>query len=140
MLGKRGLAFVAYLLFVPLSAGTWHLALFRDVYTRAAMRTEPVMALGMLSIAIQALVLSFAYPHFRLAGTPLRNGLAFGLLIGFFLGSYGVLAEAGKFDVGPLDAWVVHEGAFFLLQYVVVGLVFGAIFGRSAQVGSSAAG
>ena len=52
--------------------------------------------------------------------------------MGLFMGSYGVLAEAGKFDIGPVGPFVATEGAFFLLQFAIVGTVIGLVYGRAS--------
>lgn len=46
------------------------------------------------------------------------------------MGSYGALAEAGKYDVGPVSSYICYEGAFFIIQYAIVGIVIGLIHGK----------
>ena len=53
--------------------------------------------------------------------------------MGLFMGSYGVLAEAGKFDVGPVGPFIATEGAFFLLQFAIVGTAIGLLYGRGEE-------
>ncbi len=36
------------------------------------------------------------------------------------------MAEAAKFDVGPVGRWVCYEGVFFLVQWIVVGTAVAA--------------
>jgi len=64
------------------------------------------------------------------AGTPALEGLKFGVLMRLFMGSYGVLAETGKFDIGPVGPFIAAEEAFFLLQFAIVGTVIGLVYGR----------
>ena len=92
------------------------------------------MHLGILSMLIQAFLMAFLYPRFRGAATPALEGLKFGVLMGLFMGSYGVLAEAGKSDIGPVGPFVATEGAFFLLQFAIVGTVIGLVYGRGSAV------
>src|SRR5688572_6463972 len=91
-------------------AAIWHLVLFPDVYAAANLRPQPLVVLGLLSTVLQALVVAYVYPRIRGDGPPVREGMRFGLVMGTFIGSYGVLAEAGKFDVGPLLSWLIFEG------------------------------
>jgi len=103
------LAFFAYLIITFVFATVWHLVLFKDLYMAAGMRREPLMHLGILSMLIQAFLMAFLYPRLRKAGSPALDGLKFGLLMGLFMGSYGVLAEAGKFDIGPVGPFIATE-------------------------------
>jgi len=126
------LAFFAYLIITFVVATAWHLVVFKDLYMTAGMRREPLLHLGILSMLIQAFLMASLYPRFRGAGTPALEGLKFGVLMGLFMGSYGVLAEAGKFDIGPVGPFVATEGAFFLLQFAIVGTVIGLVYGRGS--------
>ncbi len=127
---KFWLAFGAYLVLTFICAVGWHLVLFKDYYMGLTMRKEPLMQLGVLSMLLQAGIMSYLYPLFYRGGEPLKEGAKFGLIMGLFMGSYGVLAEAGKFDIGPLDAWFLHEGIYFPLQFTIIGAVIGLIYGR----------
>jgi hypothetical protein len=127
---RFALAAVAYVVLVMTIATVWHLGLFKDVYAVARMREHPLFHLGFASMIIQALILAYAYPRVSLAGAPIARGLKFGLLSGVLLGSYGVLAEAGKYDVGPVSTFLVCESAFFIVQYSVVGIAIGLIYGE----------
>lgn len=118
-------SFGVYVVLTMVCAAGWHLGLFPDVYAAANMRAKPLMHLGMLSVLIQAAVVSYLYPRVRGSGTPLAEGAWFGLLMGLYMGSYGVLAEAGKFDVGPVGTWLAYEGVYFLAQFTLVGAAIG---------------
>lgn len=127
------LAFAAYIVIVMVIATVWHLVLFKDVYAAARMREQPLFHLGIASMVIQALIVAYLYPRLSLTGTPVTRGLKFGLLTGLLLGSYGVLAEAGKYDVGPVSTFLFWEGVFFILQYSVVGITVGLIYGQTQE-------
>ena len=126
-------SFGVYTVLTMACAAGWHLGLFPGVYAAANMRREPLIHLGMFSVLIQAAIVSWLYPRVGGNGAPLAEGAKFGLLIGLLIGSYGVLAEAGKFDVGPLGQWLVYEGTYFLLQFTLVGAVLGWVHGRPAR-------
>jgi len=124
-----------YLLLTFPIAALWHLVLFPEVYAAAGLRSQPLIVLGLLSTVLQAIVVAYLYPRIERGGPPVREGLRFGLAMGAFIGSYGVLAEAGKFEVGPLASWLVYEGLFFLLQWLVIGIALALVHRRVAPAG-----
>ena len=125
------LAAASYLILTFIIAAAWHLALFKDVYTRLGVftRPRPIIPLGVLSMVLQAAIVAYLYPFFYRGGSPLVEGATFGLLLGVFMGSNAVLAEAGKNQVGSLRTWIALEGVYYLLQFTVVGLVIGLVYG-----------
>jgi hypothetical protein len=119
-----------YLILTFPIAAIWHLVLFPDVYAAANLRPEPLVTLGLLSTVLQALAVAYVFPRIHGGGAPMREGVRFGLVMGTFIGSYGVLAEAGKFDVGPLLSWVIFEGLFFLVQWLIIGVAIAFVYER----------
>jgi hypothetical protein len=108
----------------------WHLVVFADLYTRLRFVTVPVpnVPLGFLTILSQGVLLAFAYPHFNTAAGGLRRGLTFGLLMGAFLGSATAVAYVAKHDAGGRPgAFIGMEGAYFLINFVVYGVVMSRI-------------
>ena len=132
------LAAATYLVLTFLFASVWHLALFKGVYARLGVytRPDPIIALGVFSMVLQALVVAYLYPIFFRGGSPLAQGALFGLLLGIFMGSNAVLAEAAKSQITSLSTWIGLEGVYYILQFTVVGaaigLVYGALPGRAA--------
>lgn len=126
------LAAASYLVLTFIIAAGWHLALFKRIYATLGMftRPQPIVALGVLSMVLQAAVVAYLYPIFYRGGAPLATGATFGLLLGVFMGSNAVLAEAGKNQVTSLRTWIGLEGAYYLLQFAVVGAVIGLIYGE----------
>jgi hypothetical protein len=61
------------------------------------------------------------------------DGLRFGLLVGMFLATSAVLAEAGKNYVTSLSTWLVLETSYYLVQFVLSGLVIGLMYGRQRE-------
>ena len=137
MNGKRFLlAATGYIVVTFIIAASWHLVLFREVYDQLAIftRKEPLIPLGLISMVLQGLVVAYLYPLFRKDGRPIREGLKFGLLMGVFMGSSAVFAEAGKQEVTSLSTWLLLESIYYLLQFAVVGLVIGLVYGpRSTE-------
>lgn len=129
---KFWMAAAGYLVLTFVIAGTWHLALFQNIYARLGVftRPRPIIALGLLSMVLQAVVVAYLYPLVYRGGPPAAEGARFGLLLGVFMGSNAVLAEAGKNQVGSLRTWIPLEGVYYLFQFVVVGMVIGLVYGN----------
>lgn len=83
-------------------------------------------------MVLQAIVVAYLYPRFYGGGSPLMEGARFGLLVGIFMGSNAVLAEAGKNQVGSLRTWISPDGAHYLLQFMVIGMVIAWVYGPAA--------
>jgi hypothetical protein len=132
---KFTLAAIAYIIVTFAVAASWHLLLFKDLYDQLAIftRKEPLIPLGIVSILMQALVLAYLYPSVYRGGSPVKEGLRFGLLIGILMASIAVFAEAGKQNVSSLATWLVFETAYYLLQFGVLGVIIGLIYGRSIR-------
>jgi len=128
---KFWMAAATYLVLTFVMAAGWHLVLFKSVYARlgAYTRPRPIIPLGILSMVLQAAVVAYLYPFFYRGGSPVVEGSTFGLLLGVFMGSNAVLAEAGKNEVGSLSTWIPLEGVYYLVQFILVGLVIGLIYG-----------
>lgn len=125
-----GLTYLA--LTFPIAA-VWHLGLFPQAYAAPSLRAQPLFAMGILSTVVQAIVVAYLFPRLHRGGSPLREGLRFALILGSFIASYGVLAEAGKFEVGSTGSWVLYEGAFFVVQWIVIGIALGLVYQRTGQ-------
>ncbi|HXF94963.1 MAG TPA: hypothetical protein VNI61_02555 [Gemmatimonadales bacterium] len=128
---KFWLAAASYFVLTFIIAAGWHLGLFKTVYARLGVftRPRPIIALGVLSMILQAVVVAYLYPFYYRGGPPIAAGATFGLLLGVFMGSNAVLAEAGKNQVGSLGIWIALEGAYYLLQFLIVGAVIGLVYG-----------
>ena len=127
------LAVVAYIVVTFAVAASWHLVLFKDLYDQLAIftRKEPLIPLGVVSIVAQGLILAYLYPALYKGGSPAKEGLKFGVLIGALMATVAVFAEAGKQNVSSLSTWLVFETAYYLLQFGVLGVIIGLIYGRS---------
>jgi hypothetical protein len=134
---------VTYLVLTFPIAAVWHLGLFPLSMAGPTFRTQPLFALGLLSTVVQAIVVAYLYPRLSRGGSPIRDGLRFALIMGSFIASYGVLAEAGKFAIADVGSWVLMEGAFFVVQWTVIGIAIGLVHewtGRGAPAQAAARG
>jgi hypothetical protein len=127
---------VTYLVLTFPIAAVWHLVLFPQSMAGPAFRAQPLFAMGLLSTVVQAIVVAYLYPRLSRGGSAVRDGLRFALIMGSFIASYGVLAEAGKFEVGPTSSWVLYEGAFFVVQWIVIGIALGFVYEWTARRGN----
>lgn len=129
---KFGFAVIAYVIVTFVIAAGWHLVLFKDLYDQLGIfsRKEPIIPLGVASMVMQALVLAYLYPRFYRGGSPVKEGATFGLLVGVLMASIAVFAEAGKQQVSSLSTWLLFESTYYLLQFGLVGVCIGLIYGR----------
>lgn len=125
---RAALLGITYLVLTFPIAAVWHLGLFPDAYAAPALRAPPLFSMGILSTVVQAIVVAYLFPRLHRGGPPLREGLRFALILGSFIASYGVLAEAGKFNVGSAGSWVLYEGAFFAVQWVAIGIALAWVY------------
>ena len=133
------LAFAAYpLISFPLAIA-WHLVVFKRVYDELGYisREEPIIAFGFLAMAVQGILLAWAYTFFYRGGHPAKAGLKFGLVTGTFLWSSHVIATAAKHQMSSIPAFVAIETVYLAIQFALVGLAIGMIYGR---VGSQTPG
>lgn len=132
---KYFLAVLGYVVCTFLIAAPWHLVLFKPLYDELAIftRKEPLIPLGLASMLMQGLVLSYLYPLFAQEKHSIKTGATFGVLMGILLASSAVFAEAGKQNVTSLSTWLLLESVYYLLQFAVVGAVIGVIYQRGAS-------
>ena len=128
---------IAYIVVTFIIAAGWHLVLFKALYDELGIftRKEPLIHLGLISMILQGIVLAYVYPLGYRGGSPVLEGLRFGLLMGIFMGSNAVFAEAGKNEVSSLSTWLALESVYYLLQFGLVGIVIGWIYGKEIPFG-----
>ena len=129
---KPILAALGYIVVTFVIAAGWHLVAFKSLYGELGIftRKEPIIPLGILTIILQGMVMAYLYPRCFNGERPLIDGLKFGLLMGVFLGSYAVFGEAAKHEVSSLSTWLIVESIYYLMQFCIVGIVIGRIYGR----------
>lgn len=109
----------------------WHLVVFKDLYRRLAIYSrldDPIVPLGFLAMLIQGAVLAALYPLISHGANAVVEGLLFGWLMGLFLASSAVIAEAAKQRVTALRTWLVVESLYYLIQFSLTGLAIGLIY------------
>ena len=130
-------AAIAYIVLTFAIAASWHLVIFKDICDQLGIftRKEPIIPLGIASMIMQAIVLSYLYPRYYRGGSILKEGLIFGALTGVLMASIAVFAEAGKQQVTSLPFWLVFESACYLLQFSISGVVIAKIYGKDPGKG-----
>jgi len=114
-------------------AFVWHLVLFEQKYHALRMyRDEPVIAFGLISMIIQALIFSWLFPRVfpSSRGSILRDGLLYGLGAGLLSWSFTTIAVAAKNIMTSVPDYVLLESAFTTLQFVVVGPLIALAYRR----------
>ena len=117
------LAVLAYLLPTFPLGYCWHLVTFAERYHQLAMyRDDVVIPFGLASMAIQALLIAWAYP--RLFGDRAdswwRGAIGFGLFFGALAWSFAVLPVAAKYRMSSVPDFVMLETAFTIVQFAIV--------------------
>lgn len=109
----------------------WHLLVFKNLYHRLAIYTrldDPIIPLGLLSMLIQGAVLAYLFPQIVNIHGSVFEGLRLSLLMGLFLASSAVIAEAAKQRVTSLRIWFVVESLYYLIQFLLAGLAMSYIY------------
>ncbi len=131
---KFVLAWSAYVAVTFALGFVWHLMLFRKTYLKLGIFSridDPVIPLGLGAMLIQGAVLAYIYPLFPRGGSVLADGLEFGLLLGAFIASSAVFAEAAKQRVASLPTWLALESTYYAVQFGISGMAIASVYGRN---------
>ena len=109
-------------------AVVWHVLLFKEKYESFGyFEGEPNFLLGLLTIALQGIVLSTLFPMLKPTRSSLHRGLKFSLVVGAFFWTSHVLAFVAKQAVPEVWAFIWMETVYLLFQFGLFGLILGAI-------------
>ena len=124
---------LTYLILTFSIAILWHLFAFRQFYDRIGYfgEAEPNVALGFFTIAVQGLILAYIYPFFQRGGRPLLEAFRVVGSFGAVILSVQVVADAAKHHVPATVEWFFFEGLYFVVQFVLIGLVLAFIHRRT---------
>ena len=95
------------------------------------MREDQIMELGVFTMLLQGVVLAYLFPRFYRSGSPVVQGLKYGLIMGVFLGSYIALVEPAKYAAPSVFDWIAIEGMASLLQFTLFGTLIGLIYAKT---------
>ena len=129
MSGQFWLGFLAYLIPLFPLAYFWHLRTFKPAYDALEIfRPDPVVPMGLASMAIQALFFSWVFPKLFANGSWLLNGLQFAAVFGALGWSFMVLPVAAKYRMTSVSRFIALETAFTAVQFVVTGLLLAFVY------------
>lgn len=120
------LSILGYVVATFITQALSHFVVFVRHYAEVSyLKSEPVFGLGIAAMLIQGAVLSFTYERSSLHRRGLVGALIFAWLFGAVLVSYEALAEASKYAVPNIAAWISVETGVGALQFSLVGLFLG---------------
>lgn len=132
------LTVLAYVVTTFAVQGASHFAINAGHYAAIPiMRTEPVIAMGLLSMVVQGVLFALLFPTFQRGGGAVWDGVKFSWALGGFLASYIVLGEAGKYAIPSIASWIAVEGSVAFVQYTLFGVLLGLIHRRRAEAGGT---
>lgn len=111
----------------------WHVPIFGGFYAEQIFRiARPEMILPTIIIAeiIRAFILAYIYPIGYKGGSPVTEGAKFGIMLGLFTAMMPLIYFARYEYASMAFFWV--EGAFFVIQGAIAGIVIALIYGRKS--------
>ena len=128
---KLLLSWLAYLVITFAMGFVWHLVAFKALYAKLGIYSrldDPIIPLGITAMLIQGAVLAYLFPIVAKNGGWVLEGVKFGLLMGLFIASSAVFAEAAKQRVSSLPTWLVLESVYYAIQFTLSGLAIAFIY------------
>ncbi len=126
-------AWAAYVVVTFVLGFVWHLVLFKKIYQRLGIFSrldDPIIPLGLSAMLIQGAILAYVYPMFPKSNSVLAEGLQFGLVLGAFIASSAVFAEAAKQKVTSLPTWLALESTYYVIQFGLAGVAIALVYGK----------
>ena len=119
-------------------SGLWYMVLMAGFYKEnfAAVnreRMEPIhWVAGTLGVALLAFLMSTIYPIGYKGGSPAKEGLRFGILVGLLVWVSSNLVLFGAYKI-PLNGTII-DSLYHLFEEGMAGLTIALVYGRgSAQ-------
>ncbi len=127
---KLILSCIAGFIAMFLLAGLWHIALMIDLYNTPSSRKEPLMGFIALGMFILALLMAYLYPKGYSGGSPVTEGLRFGILVGLLWTLPLSLILHAVQEEYALNM-VIVDAIWHMVEEGVGGVVIGLVYGRS---------
>lgn len=127
-MGRFASRVAIYLLVSFAIAYLWNMVLFRDIYlslTSGSYRQVPIMQMGLFTMFLEGLAIAVIFSQFYRKGSPLREGLKLGLLVGVFSVGYSSFVVPAKFAIDPVWQYSLIELTFGIIHFGIVGAVLG---------------
>ena len=120
---------LAYIIVTFPLAVLWHMKIFRTKYMAWEYFGEDVKPiLGLSSMVVQGVVLSYGYSVLNVAHASLFSGIFYSLVMGLFLWSVHVLATMGKSSKVRHFEFFAMETVYLAIQFVIYGALITYIF------------
>ena len=120
---------LAYIIITFPLAVVWHMKIFRKKYMAWEYFGEDVKPLlGLSSMIVQGVVLSYGYSVLNSAHASVRSGISYSLIMGLFLWSAHVLATMGKSSKVRHFEFFAMETVYLAIQYLLYGVAISYIF------------
>lgn len=126
-------SWLAYVVVTFAMGFIWHLILFKELYAKLGIYSrldDPIIPLGLSAMFIQGAVLAYLYPLLAGPGNMVLEGLRFGLVMGLFIASSAVLAEAAKQRVTSLPTWLILESVYYAIQFSLCGVAIAFVYSK----------
>ena len=120
---------LAYIVVTFPLAVLWHMKIFRTKYMAWQYFGEDVKPmLGLCSMLVQGVVLSYGYSVLNIARVPLLSSICYSLVMGLFLWSVHVLATMGKSSKVRHFEFFAMETVYLAIQFLIYGIAISYIF------------
>ena len=127
---KLALATIAGGVAMWLLAGFWHLVLMTSFYTAAGMGEHENMHYIDLGYLILAVLMAYLYPVGYKGGSPILEGLRFGIAMGLlWVLPHGIVMLHGASPTSSLTVVLINS-AWHAIEQGVGGIVIGYVYGR----------
>ena len=128
------IALVAGFVVMFLLSGLWHVLIMGDFYkanTPSAMEQHQLqfIALGYLILAV---LMSYIYPKGYQGGTPVTEGLKFGIVIGL-LWILPVSVVLSGVITGYSGKLLIVDSVWHIVEQGIGGIVIGLVYGSGAE-------
>ena len=120
---------IAYIIVTFPLAVLRHMKIFRTKYMEWQYFGDDVKPiLGLASMVVQGLVLSYGYSVLSVNHSVLLTGICYALVMGVFLWSVHVLATMGKSSKVRHFEFFVMETVYLAIQFIIYGIAISYIF------------
>ena len=120
---------LAYIIVTFPLAVLWHMKIFREKYMGWQYFGEDVKpVLGLASMVIQGVVLSYGYSILNVNHSALLSGVCYALVMGLFLWSVHVLATMGKSSKVRHFEFFAMETVYLAIQFGLYGVIISYIY------------
>lgn len=115
-------------------AGLWHEIMMANFYSNENHAKHEGIGIIFLAYLVLALFMAYIYPLGYKGGSPVIEGLRFGILIGLLWVFPHELAMADAH--GDSITYVIKNGVWHMVEQGVGGIVIGLVYGKKLTDGN----